>query len=105
MRGFHITRAKDVPSILASGLEPRIGPRSRRVCEFIPAVFLFKDRNSIEDGVMNWLGDFFKEDEPLAILEINIPSEYTLADSPHSWEIKLYDLIPPQYITLTDVVL
>lgn len=98
MQGFHVTLARNVPSILAFGLEPRIGPRSRRVCEFTPAIYLFKNREEVEDGLMNWMGNFFKHDEPLVLLEVNIPPHCKVETSPHTWEIKVVELITPKYI-------
>lgn len=70
MSVFHVTRRDDVPSILLQGLVPQIGPRSCLLGEATPAIYLFPDQVSVEDALMNWLGDAF-EGEELVVLEID----------------------------------
>lgn len=73
MNVFHVTRREDLPSILNSGLEPRIGPRSLKLGEPCAAVYLFPDLEAVENALMNWLGDAF-DDIELIVLEIDASS-------------------------------
>jgi len=52
------------------GLNAAVGNRSREAGES-PGIFLFTSKEAAHDAVCNWLGDYFEEDEPLCLLEIN----------------------------------
>lgn len=67
---YHVTRKEDLPSILAEGLQPRIGPRSIQIGESSPAVYFFPDMESVENALLNWLGEEFDDDE-IVVLVIN----------------------------------
>lgn len=69
---YHVTPARNVPSILRNGLTPQIGDRSKQISES-PAVFLFPSMEDAEDAVGGWLGDEFDDREPLALLRVTIP--------------------------------
>src|SRR5690554_3767284 len=91
---FHVTLAENCESILATGLQARIGPRSRML-ESRPAVFLFPDRQSCDTALSTWLGDEFEDvpEDGLVILAVDItglPYQFSveferevLADIPH----------------------
>ncbi len=67
---FHVTPASKLDSILRQGLVPGIGPRARMLGEPRPAVYFFTSLEALEDGLGNWLGEQFSEDEPLALLAV-----------------------------------
>lgn len=71
-QGFHVTTAAALPSILGTGLEPRIGPRSIDLGENVPAIYLFETLSDVEQGLMNWMADAFDEDDELVVLEIDL---------------------------------
>jgi hypothetical protein len=66
---LHVTSADAIESIMAHGLEPRIGPLSKQV-ETKDGIFMFLSWNDMEDA--NWLFDeaWPQESEP-ALLAIN----------------------------------
>lgn len=68
---WHITPAENVSSILASGLEPRIGERSMMVSESEPRVYLFNTYDDLLDGVD--IIDAFEEDQELALFHVAVP--------------------------------
>ena len=51
---YHVTDSNNLPSILSSGLEPRIGERSRELncdgepLESVKRVYMFPDKDSLE---------------------------------------------------------
>lgn len=63
---YHVTPAENVESILEHGLLPK----SPEDLKDRKAVYLFPDKATAEEALMNWLGDRF-EDEDLALLKIN----------------------------------
>lgn len=97
---YHITAHKDTPSILKSGLHPHIGERARMRGETEPAVYLFRSLGDIETAMLNWLGDVFREDEPLDILEVNLPLAYAadLVAEKGGFEIACKQIIPGKYV-------
>jgi hypothetical protein len=66
---YHVTSASNIESIRQNGLIPQIGARSLELGETISRIYLFTSKKFCEDGLMNWLGDYF-EDEEIVILEI-----------------------------------
>lgn len=95
---YHLTYTKNLPDIMQAGLRPQIGDRSSKVEGEHPAVFCFPDIATLEDAMMNWLGDEFDEDEQLALLEIdtrNLTGEFT----PNAeYEVAITSMIPPSRI-------
>jgi hypothetical protein len=63
---YHVTPAENVESILEKGLLPK----SPEDIKDKKAVYLFPDKATAEEALMNWLGDRF-EDEDLALLKID----------------------------------
>lgn len=68
---WHLTPAKNIPSILRDGLQPRIGERSLLVNEDQPRVYLFNSFADFEDGTD--ILESFDEDEPLALFHVAVP--------------------------------
>lgn len=71
MKAYHITPTTNIPSILKNGLCPLIGERSQDYEELEPAIYLFKTLKDVENACMNWLGEYF-EDEQLSLIEVNL---------------------------------
>lgn len=67
---YHVTTRENLNSILKEGLKPSVGPRSEKLDES-NAIFVFDSRTSAEDGVGNWLGEEFDDDEELILLEVD----------------------------------
>jgi len=95
---YHVTLASNLDSIMKAGLRPQVGARSNKITGEQSAIYCFPDKHSVENAMMNWLGDEFDEDEELALLEIdtrNLTGEYT----PNAeFEIAITSLIPPNRI-------
>lgn len=97
MSYFHVTRAEDIPSILLDGLVPQVGPRSSAFGEERAGVFLFTSFESAEHATMNWLGEEFGDDEPLALLEVDLPQSI-VSHSVVPWELIVEEAIPPAFV-------
>lgn len=91
---FHVTPARNVARIMREGLLPRIGPRSRRLGEALPAIYLFADAESLESALDNWLGDEFDEEARLALIRVEAP-EGTRTGEGAGFETVLLDPVPP----------
>lgn len=70
---YHVTPARSLPAIAREGLLPQIGPRSAELGETCPRIYLFASLDVLEDALSNWLGEAFKEDEPLTLLAVRAP--------------------------------
>lgn len=100
---LHVTPASAVPDIQKNGLIPRIGSRSARAKEKVPAIYLFASETAMEDAVANWLGEEFSESEGLAVLEIRLPIGYRtdLSQDPQiRYKTRCRRAIPARYITM-----
>lgn len=97
---FHVTRKEDLASILANGLEPRLGPRSQECGEIRPAVFLFPTREALDTAMPQWLGECFEDvpDDGLSILEV-VPAADAQLHSDVAYEVSCLTRIPPGCIT------
>ena len=97
---YHVTLTRNVPKILREGLHPRRGPRSRRLGESHKAVYLFKSREDAADGLSNWLGAELPEDEPVALIMVNLPADTQILDTTADYEIVVADSILPANLTV-----
>jgi hypothetical protein len=93
---YHVTLSSHVDSILGSGLEPRIGDRSRTADEQEPAIYLFSDYDSLQDA--SWLADCFDDDTMLTVLAIT-----GYAPDTGFYETAITENIPPEHISVTDI--
>lgn len=93
---YHVTPSENLESILADGLIPAIGLRSADFGETDNAIYLFPDENALNDGLGNWLGECFEDDEQLAILRVDIEGLETISEV--EWEIKCYSGIRAERI-------
>ena len=96
---YHVTESKNLERIMKEGLIPQSGPRSEALGDY--GVFLFNNLDSLEDGVSNWLGDLFDEEEELVILEVSIPENIILyTNDLVGYESYVEDCIPSEYINV-----
>ncbi len=100
---YHVTPTCNVPRIMREGLLPRRGPRSRRLGESREAVYLFKGREAAADGLANWLGDELPEDEPVALIMVDLPSGARIVDTTADYELIVADHIPPENLTVMGI--
>jgi hypothetical protein len=91
MIAYHLTTHEALEEILREGMQPRIGPRSSKLGETQAAIYCFATREALEDGLSNWLGDAFDNEEALVILEIECPDA---ALDPDMFEIVLTEAVP-----------
>ena len=97
-RGMHITRQSLLPAILVEGLTPRV-PED---CPDIAAIFCFRDQDAMVDGVVNWLGERFPEDEALVSLELDLSGLAAVATC--EWELAVTAPVPPSRILTWSVI-
>ena len=111
---YHVTPLDQVSNILETGLEPRIGPRSEAM-ELEPRIWLFGDQESVDQALMNWLGDEMYGAEwrsGYAVLRIDLPADWFKQrrvektfdpyGSERSWEWSTREKIPGQFIEVID---
>jgi RNA:NAD 2''-phosphotransferase len=91
---FHVTTLQSLDSIMETGLLPMIGPRSSKLNEPEPAVYLFPTLDHAADAIANWLGEEFDDEDELVILEI--AKEAPITD--HEFEIVFRETIDPSEI-------
>lgn len=99
MISYHVTLGKSVPNILARGLQPRIGPRSKELGEVERAVFMYKSRRDCKEGLAGWFGGVFFNDEisDMVVLELDIGKD-VLTRKENEGEIFVLELIAPNSV-------
>jgi hypothetical protein len=97
---YHVTPSENLDSIMSQGLIPQKGERSRKILDEKPAIYCFPDKNTMEDAVMNWLGDEFDEDEALALLEIDTTGLDGQVTDGAKYEIAITSSIPVENIRI-----
>lgn len=95
---YHVTPSENLDSIMSQGLIPQKGERSRKILDEKPAIYCFPDKDTMEDAVMNWLGDEFDEDEALALLEIDTTGLDGQVTDGAKYEIAITSSIPVENI-------
>ena len=96
---YHITLTRNIARVMAEGLIPRKGTRSRKIKEGAPAIYLFPTIEDAETAYGNWLGDEFADTTKLALLKVTVPHTVELhSDVP--FECHVYETIPPQCISI-----
>lgn len=102
MTYYHITLLSNLDSIFAEGLLPQVGERSKELNES-EAVFLFLNKESMETALYSWLGEWYNdnygESVKLALLKIDIPTNFPIKNSKVEYEKISKIPIPPKYIT------
>ena len=96
---YHVTPARNLRSIVSKGLRPSVGDRSSKIAGEQSAVYCFPDKASLEDALMNWLGDEFDEDEQLALLKIDTTGLSGTFTPNAEYEVTLTE-VPPKNITI-----
>jgi hypothetical protein len=90
---LHVTAAEHLPSILASGLLPRVGPLSQRL-EEPPAIWMFPYWECIEDA--NWLWDNWPYASEPALLAVDTRGLDLQTDV--YYEVAAFEAIEPSRI-------
>lgn len=91
---YHVTEMSAVPAIMREGILPSTGPRSARLGEAVPAVYLFGTLEAVEDALMGWLGDEFDGEADLAVLEVDMDGE----PGEGKFEVVVTEAVPPSAI-------
>ena len=76
VRCWHVTPVGSVRGILKNGLEPRVGPRSKSVGEDVPQIYVFTSWKELVGAVNGWLGVAYRKGVRMAVLELNVPSDW-----------------------------
>lgn len=91
---YHVTSESNLSSILAVGLTPKIGPRSRLAGEAIAGIYCFAQRESCVDALLGWLGESYGDStEDLIILALD--ADGLTQDQAVQWEICVRERVPP----------
>lgn len=101
---YHITPTKNLKSIAKYGLNPTIGDRSSQIVGEKTGIYVFPDKRSAEDAVVNWLGDEF-DDEPLSMLKIDIFGLEDNISKGADYELIVDTVIEPKRIKKVNVSL
>lgn len=102
--GYHVTRHADLESIFKHGLVPAIGERSAQLTangqpvEREPRVYFFPSLEDCETAMMQWLADYFSEDEPLCLLLVDLTGHDLEQDC--AFELSTRKPVPPESIQL-----
>ena len=99
IRYFHITPVENLPAILREGLQPRLGERSQMLGEPEPAIYLFTSADAVDDASMNWLGDYFDEEEALAVLAVDLSEDFP-GDAENGFEFVTTRPVPPDCLSV-----
>ena len=70
--GYHVALSRNIHRIMRRGLVPPRGPRSRMLGESLDAIYLFREREAVDDALGSWLGDALP-DVPLTLLRVQFP--------------------------------
>jgi hypothetical protein len=92
---YHVTPTKNLSSIAKRGLVPSIGSRSSQL-ETESNLYFFPTKDAAEDALMNWLGDEFPEDEPLALLAVSSKGLEGKFTPGAEYEYTVSTVVPPQ---------
>lgn len=96
---YHICKKRNLQSIMKEGLIPQIRSHSRIMNE-VESVFLFPEKDVMENALMNQFGELHGEDEELVSLEIILPNDFPIFKGDTKYEVLSYSTIPPQNIKL-----
>lgn len=75
---YHVTEARNYPSILETGLIPQIGPRALQTGEHPEGVALFTSREHTAAVLNDWFGELLDEDDLYIVLKIELPDDIEL---------------------------
>jgi hypothetical protein len=101
---FHVTPSKNLNSIFKKGLLPK----TPKDIEDKKAVYLFPDKDTAEEALLNWLGDRF-EDTDLTLLKVNKEvlqkSGIEIIPGDVDYEVLSLQRIPPEAISVEEIIL
>ena len=97
---YHVTTTSSAHSAQQNGIMPHVPEDSPNDPE---AVYLFPDMESVDNALMNWLGDRFAEDEPLSVLAIDTTG-LRIVPGGANYELISYDPVPPENILRSEPV-
>ena len=97
MTFWSVTPSVNLPSIKELGLIPKIGVRSALQGETEPAVYMFTNKEDLEDALVNWLGEEL-EDEPITMMKITLPTSYEPFLKRVAFEVQCRKTIPADWI-------
>lgn len=92
------------------GLVPKIGALSKYIDEPSEAIYLFPNRECLEDALVNWMGDIYEhlEEEEgesirLALLEVDLPEDWPVYIPEGKkfrdfYEVVTYERIPAKFL-------
>lgn len=99
---FHVTPKACLSGVLETGLVPSVGRRASAAGEPTPRVWLFPSYSSLEDAMLNWLGDELDGLDPVA-LKIVLDPEFAdrhMTPVPGTFECVCDMTVPPECIVL-----
>lgn len=99
---YHVTRTKNLESIMQSGLLPKIGRLSKILGEKEVRIYLFPSTDDMNTALSSWLGENleeeFGEDEEFCSLKISLPDNFPIKEGEVEYECYSYKTINPEYI-------
>lgn len=101
---YHVTPTKNLKSIAKQGLVPTVGDRTSQIAGEKFGIYVFPDKISAEDAVMNWLGDEF-DDEPLTMLKIDVTGLQDHISKGADYELIVGTTIEPKRIKKVNIQL
>ena len=99
---YHVASSKNYAGIFHNGLIPNIGEFSQKGGEAEPFIYMFTSIEEAENGIMNWLGDEFEDEDVLNLWEINLPQDWPLEQDESDFEIRSAFPISPTMIKMID---
>ena len=109
---YHTTLSENKDKILKNGLITAIGERSLEIGEDIEAIYLFNNIVDLDNGLANWLGEWYEDyadendidfdDLELATFKVELPVNFpglNFQNSPEHYESICYSNIPNEFIT------
>lgn len=92
---FHVTTRKAAESILRSGFEPRIGPRSQWLGEKVRATYFFTSKEDLDFAANNWLSEAFEDvDDQLIVIIVAVRPGMLYVDPTVGFEAVAWTPVP-----------
>lgn len=101
---YHVTPTKNLKGIAKQGLVAALGDRTSQIAGEKSGIYVFPDRVSAEDAVMNWLGDEF-DDENLTMLKIDVTGLQDHISKGADYELIVGTTIEPSRIKKVNIQL
>ena len=80
---YHITYYKNIDSIKHKGLIPAIGENSIDCKELEPTIYLFNNKDDVENAMLNWVSELFS-DEPIMVCVIQVSNDFPIYNNNHA---------------------